>query len=328
MNLKHGIFTISLDFELYWGVRDKRGIDQYKDNLLGVRKAIPEILQVFGDNNIHATWATIGFIFFENSDDLSNDINKLLPTYSRKELSPYNYMAESSGLDPIYHFAPELIELIVKQKGQEIGTHTFSHYYCLEEGQSLEQFEEDILTAVNVAQRKNISIKSLVFPRNQWNTKYLPSLVDLGIQCYRGNESSWIYRASDDEGQNKFQRAFRLTDAYLNLSGPNTYDLSACTQEKPFNFPSSRFLRPYSKKIAFLDGFRLRRIKHAMSHAAFNNKIFHLWWHPHNFGVNTKENIAFLTKIIAHYHTLHDNYEMASLNMGELCQLTGTKNES
>lgn len=320
MNLKQGVFTVSLDFELYWGVRDKLSIEQYEDNLLGVRKAIPEILRVFESSNIHATWATVGFLFFNDSNELNQNLPELLPTYNRKEFSPYNYI-DTSTLDPRYHFAPDLIKFILEHKGQEIGTHTFSHYYCLEDGQSLEQFEEDIKAAIKAAEHVDAPIRSLVFPRNQWNAKYLSSLDKLGIQCFRGNERNWIYKASYDEGQSKFQRAFRLADAYLNLSGYNTYDLTSCAEEKPFNFPSSRFLRPYSKKLAFLDRLRLRRIKKAMNHAARKNKIFHLWWHPHNFGVNINKNISFLSKIVSHYETLSKEYGMKSLNMGDICNL-------
>ena len=89
-----GIFTVSLDFELYWGIRDKRSIEQYKHNLQGVRKAVPEMLRLFSDNDIHATWATVGFIFFNDADDLNRNIPKLLPTYHREELSPYKYIKE------------------------------------------------------------------------------------------------------------------------------------------------------------------------------------------------------------------------------------------
>ncbi|MCB1984262.1 MAG: polysaccharide deacetylase family protein [Burkholderiales bacterium] len=325
MNLKQGIFTVSLDFELYWGVRDKLSIEQYGDNLLGVRKAIPEILRVFENSDIHATWATVGFLFFNDSDELSKHLPELQPTYSREELSPYKYM-DTSTLDPKYHFAPDLINNILEHKGQEIGTHTFSHYYCLENGQLLEQFEADIKAAIKAAERVNAPTKSFVFPRNQWNATYLSSLDKLGIQCFRGNEGNWIYKASDDEGQNKLQRAFRLADTYLNLSGYNTFDLASCAEERPFNIPSSRFLRPYSKKLAFLDGLKLRRIKKAMSHAASNNKIFHLWWHPHNFGVNINKNISFLSKIADHYDTLSKEYGMKSLNMGEICNLLEPNN--
>lgn len=327
MSLKNGIFTVSLDFELYWGVRDKRDIEQYKYNLQGVRTAVPEILRMFHENNVHATWATVGFLFFNDSADLHKHIPTLLPKYNKEELSPYEYIKQNPELSAKYHFAPELIDLIMKHCGQEIGTHTFSHYYCLEEGQTLDQFEEDIISAIEIAQRKGISIKSLVFPRNQWNSKYLPILNKLGVQCYRGNESSWMYKATDDTGQKNLHRALRLADTYLNLSGHNTYNLEDCTQDRPFNFPASRFLRPYSDKLAFLNRLRLRRIKNAMENAAINNRIFHLWWHPHNFGVNIDENTDFLAKIIEHYKYLEQNYGMESLNMGELCLLAGAGNE-
>lgn len=326
MNLKHGVFTVSLDFELFWGVRDKRSIEQYKNNLLGVRKLMPEMLRIFSDNDIHATWATVGFLFFKDTNELNKNIPKLLPEYSREELSPYKYIQEISNLDAAYHFAPDLIELILKHEGQEIGTHTFSHYYCLEKGQSLAQFEEDIISAIEIAKRKNISTKSLVFPRHQWDKEYLSVLTKLGMQCYRGNESSWIYKASDDAGQNMFRRAIRLLDAYFNLSGYNTYDLKDCIKEKPFNFPASRFLRPYSNKLAFLDRLRLRRIKNAMDDAAINNRIFHLWWHPHNFGANTNENNGFLAEILKHYTILNERHGMKSLNMGEICNLIEANN--
>jgi peptidoglycan/xylan/chitin deacetylase (PgdA/CDA1 family) len=325
MILEHGIFTVSLDFELYWGVRDKQSIIQYKQNLRGVRRAITEMLRVFSGNHIHVTWATVGFLFCKDLYDLNEYIPKVCPKYENEELSPYKYIEQRTELDPIYHFAPELIDLIQKYDGQEIASHTFSHYYCLEEGQSVDEFEEDISLAIKIAERRGISIKSLVFPRNQWNPEYISVLTRFGIQCYRGNESNWIYNASNDEDQGIFQRAVRLIDSHLNISGHNVYDLHRCVNGKPFNFQSSRFLRPYSGKLAILDGLRLNRIKRSMSYAAKNKKIFHLWWHPHNFGINTNKNVNFLLDIIKHYIFLKKRYDMKSLNMCELSELCNGK---
>ena len=66
MESKYGIFTVSLDFELYWGVRDKRTIEDYEKNLEGAKKAIEVILEVFEEYEVHATWATVGFLFAKN----------------------------------------------------------------------------------------------------------------------------------------------------------------------------------------------------------------------------------------------------------------------
>jgi peptidoglycan/xylan/chitin deacetylase (PgdA/CDA1 family) len=279
-------------------------------------------LRLFTAYHVHATWATVGFLFFKDIADLSKSIPDLLPTYHRQKLSPYKYASETPYLDPEYHFAPDLIDLIREHDGQEIGTHTFSHYYCLEEGQSVAQFEADLLAALEVAKRRGISIISLVFPRNQWNADYLSTLHKLGVRCYRGNESSWMYDASNDAGQGKLQRACRFVDAYLNLSGYHTYRLEDCIREPPFNFPASRFLRPYSARLAILDGWRLRRITNAMADAAATKRLFHLWWHPHNFGSDTQRNVEFLCRILEHYKRLRCRYGMVSLNMGELSLLS------
>jgi hypothetical protein len=70
-----------------------------------------------------------------------------------------------------------------------------------------------------------------------------------------------------------------------------------------------------------LDWLRFRRIKGQMLHAAKKGEIFHLWWHPHNFGMHTKENLAFLTKILEYYAKLQEKYEMQSLNMEEIARM-------
>lgn len=323
MNDNHGIFTISLDFELYWGMRDIISIEAYKAHLLGARKAIPEMLHSFAKHQVHATWATVGLLFFQDSQQLKQHLPASIPDYQHKNLSVYRYIndaeAQAVTLEPEYHFAPELIDAIQQTQGQEVATHTFSHYYCREEGQTLTDFKNDIASAIDIAKQKSIAIKSLVFPRNQWHPDYLAALDGLGVQSFRGTEAGWMYQASDYKGQlNSLNRAVRLLDAYINISGHNTYRYADCTTKKPFNFPSSRQLRPYSKKLAFLDGLRLHRIKRAMTHAAKNNEIFHLWWHPHNFGVDREQNMAFLEKILQHYDTLHNDYDMQSFNMAEL----------
>jgi len=63
-NPDFGALVISLDFELHWGMRDKCAPDgPYRENLLGARKAIPWILDLFEEFDVAATWATVGFLF-------------------------------------------------------------------------------------------------------------------------------------------------------------------------------------------------------------------------------------------------------------------------
>ncbi len=317
-----GALVVSLDFELRWGDLEAFAREEYRENLLGVRRAIPEMLRLFAEHGIHATWATVGFLFFSGRDELLANLPDILPDYTKKGLSPYPLIAgtgNSEEEDPL-HYAPSLIEQIAVAPHQEIATHTFSHYYCLEDGQTGEAFRADLRAARRIAREKGIELRSLIFPRNQFNEKYLSICADEGIVAYRGNQRSWIYRASTSDGESCSKRVVRLADAYVNLSGHNGHEAAVLGKEPPFDIPASRFLRPASQRAAGLEWLRLQRIKNEMSHAARNGLLYHLWWHPHNFGANTDINIAFLRRVLMHYQELRERYGMESLNMREMAE--------
>lgn len=316
-----GILIISLDFELFWGVRDVVPLERYRENLLGVRQAIPAILRTFEEFGVHATWATVGFLFFDSKAELCAHVPEKLPRYDDARLSPYptvSSLGETESVDP-FHFGRSLLECIRSTPGQEIGTHTFSHYYALERGQNAETFRNDLLCAVRTGCEFGTQLRSLVFPRNQVNVSYLGICRELGITAYRGNERSWIYRERRGEDDSLPRRGARLLDSYLNLSGQHTYRLSDVARcGVPFNLPASRFLRPWSSRLHPLEERRLHRIEDAMTHAARTGEAFHLWWHPHNFGANLHQNMANLTRILTHYRILNKTYGMTSASMGEV----------
>jgi hypothetical protein len=81
---------------------------------------------------------------------------------------------------------------------------------------------------------------------------------------------------------------------------------------------SSRFLRPFSKRLSPLDGLRMRRIAKAMQEAAITGGTYHLWWHPENFGKNLSENMAVLTNVLDFFQRLRDAYGMQSRAMHEI----------
>ena len=316
---QNGFLIISLDFELFWGVRDKIELNKYQANIAGVRSAIPKMLDLFKKDGIHATWATIGFLFFETKQELLQGIPENIPDYKNKLYSSYHHIDNigQDEFDDPYHYAPSLIKLISTYPYQEIATHTFSHYYCLEKGQNSETFRADLKAAISVGKKYINSFQSLVFPRNQVNETYLSLCEEYGIKSYRGNEKSWLYAPRNDQNESYFRRLSRFLDAYIKLSGYNSYRIDEINQNNLINIAASRFLRPYSATLKFLEPIRLKRILSEMTHAAREAKIFHLWWHPHNFGTNTENNIQFLSEILAHYCHLRDKYGMNSLNMEE-----------
>ena len=319
--MNNGKFVISLDFELLWGVRDKMTIADYGENIRGVHTVIPRLLKLFSEHQIKGTFSTVGFLFFETKNDLLRNLPEIKPAYTNQKLSPYQDhlepVGENAAVDP-YHYAPQLIKLIQDCPGQEIGTHTFSHYYCLEEGQTKEAFRADLRSASKVAAQYGITLNSLIFPRNQFNSEYLQVCKEEGIQCYRGNEKSWIYKARSGADESVIRRVFRITDAYVNLSGHNCYSDDYMKAATPVNIPSSRFLRPFAAKLSLLENFRMKRIKSCMTYAAKKKLTYHLWWHPHNFGKDQDKNFSFLAAILDHYDQLHHRFGFQSYTMSEL----------
>jgi len=316
-----GKFIVSLDFELFWGVRDVRTMQEYGNNIIGVHEVIPRLLTAFDTYGINATFSIVGLLFFDNKKQVKENLPLKIPQYTDHNLSPYLGYIDTIGSDcekDKYHYAPHLIKLIRQYPAQEIGTHTFSHYYCLENGQNVDDFMADIIAAKKIAAVYGIQLTSLVFPRNQFNDHYLKACKDLGIICIRGNERSWIYQARNYDNESLVRRALRLIDAYVDISGHNCYTDDHLKSTMPVNIPASRFLRPFSKKIKMLDFLRIRRIKKGMTYAAKNKMTYHLWWHPHNFGVDQDENFAFLEKILIHYQQLNKLYGFQSCTMSEL----------
>lgn len=323
---KKSLFVISLDFELFWGMFDKVSLEQYGENIKGVHSAIPEILALFEHYGVHATWASVGMLMAQSKDELQTYLPDVVlrPAYSDMRASAYSHienvaLGEREDDDP-YHFGAKLVEMIIKTPGQELGSHTFSHYYVQDgDKNSSASFAADCDAFARIVKKFNTPVTSLVFPRNQVTRTALHTITEHGFSAYRGNPPHFLYSAKKEGAQtNIILRFLRLVDAYLNISGHHTFTLQHAALA---NIPASRFLRPYSSRLFFLEPLRIARIKNSMTHAAKRGQAFHLWWHPHNFGVNRKENLYALTQILAHYASLKERYGMESVSMREAAAL-------
>jgi hypothetical protein len=83
---------------------------------------------------------------------------------------------------------------------------------------------------------------------------------------------------------------------------------------------ASRFLRPASRSLRPLEPLRLRRITGALSQAARSGTIYHLWWHPHDFGADPDYSLKFLERVLQHFRHLSQLYGMRSSTMLEVAR--------
>ncbi len=259
----NGKFVISLDFELHWGMFDKKSVSDYHENLHNTREAIKKMVDLSNGYGVRLTFGTVGFLFAKNKEELKLFAPELRPNYNNKNLNPYpliENIGENEDQDP-YHYARNVVEEIALDKHHEIGTHTFSHYYCRADNQGKAEFEADLIAAKKIAAELEISLESIIFPRNQMQAEYLSICAEHGISSYRGNENAFAYRSQPFVPE-KLKKAFRFADSYLNIFGHGTYDLAKLKEQSKacINLPSSRFLRPFSRRFKKLESYKIKRI--------------------------------------------------------------------
>lgn len=316
-----GSLVISLDFEMMWGCHDWTTPEEYgRTNIKQIRIVINRLLNLFERYDIHVTFACVGMLMCNNKEDLLRYIPENKPSYYNQKWSPYkeNYINSISQSELFY--ASDIIAMLKLHERVEIASHTFSHYFCWEEGQTLEEFDADIKSAIKVAIKHGIKLDSIIFPRNQVNIDYLYVCSKYGISRFRG-----IAPEFSTKPENRFneirQRVGRLFDSYVNISGCATIKYSDIIEHSGVtNVPASRFLRPYNRKLALFDSLKLRRIKKEITQAAQNGELYHLWWHPHNFGNNIEKNMMFLEKILKHYKYCREEYGMNSFTIKEFTE--------
>jgi peptidoglycan/xylan/chitin deacetylase (PgdA/CDA1 family) len=281
---------------------------------------VPRMLDLFEENGIGVTWATVGSLFCENEEEWRVNLPDVLPEYIHEKYNPFIY-AQRHGIDASVswaHFAPGLVKKIAQYPGQELATHTFSHYYCLEAGQSVEAFAADLAVVQKLATEKTgRGLTSLVFPRNQFNEAYLKACWDAGITVIRSNPSVWYWSGIGNDDTSLMRRVFRTGDVYFPMGKSMSYPLSGVhhVPGEPVKLPASRLLRQYDPRLPILNRLRLNRILSEMTLAAGQNECYHLWWHPENFGAEPGACMEELKIILKHYKKLNALHGMESFPM-------------
>jgi hypothetical protein len=305
-----GALVISIDYERRWGVLHRSVDGTYRHNLLGVPDSVRGTLEMFGELGIAATWATVGFLMARTRAEREAFSPATRPDYRGAVIDPYREVTgEDEASDP-FHYGASLIPLITATPRQELATHTFSHLYSLAPGVTREAFRADLESAIAITvARAGVRPRSIVFPRNEHNPAFDDVLLELGIRCFRGVPKGWMWR-SGHEGL--ITRIARFVDASLPLAGAHTLRWDEIPRANgTFNVAASYFVRPLS------GSHRRNRIRSAIRHAAQKGEVVHIWWHPHNYGVRTRENLAILRSVLGEFARCREEFGMQSMTMLE-----------
>ena len=317
----NGVFIISLDFQMQWGAFDKRELDVERRVVLKntLARIVPKTLRLFEKYDMHATWAFVGMLLDKNKHDWQINKPSIQPKYNNPKLSSYDYfekVIKSHQLIDKYFFADKAINEIYNTPHQELASHTYSHYYCLEEGQTEEQFAVDLEKAKRTFNENGWDMYSMVFPRNQFTTKNLEGIKNVGVQSIRTNPALWFW----ENGNNKLSaRFFRLIDTYFSTTNKNLINHTDISKDQVgiLELPSSRFFSAHIPNMSILNDLRLKRILNEMTLAAKSKKYYHIWWHPENFGAFPDQYVAALETILKHFKVLQNEYGFTSMTMKE-----------
>ncbi len=315
----HGALVISLDFELHWGMRDHTAVDPaVTRTLVASRSMVVTLAELFARREVRATWATVGLLFATTAAEARAMSPATRPAYRMARFDPY---PEPIGLtedeDPL-HLAGSLVDRLATIRGQELASHTFSHFYCLEPGPGADAFAADLQAAQAAAARRGLRLRSLVLPRNQWNPGLAPMLVQTGFECYRGPQPGWAHRSRPDEDSGLAVRAVRLASTWAGPAVP-TFTWGELVEPSGLcNIPASAFLRPWAPSTKALQPLQDGRIVKSLRDAAGLGRIVHLWWHPHNFVAHPAENLERLHRLLDEFDRLRSSDGVDSLAMGDV----------
>ncbi len=316
---------ISLDFELHWGRFDKYELATHLPYYQNTVDTVPRILALFADKGIHATWATVGMLMAENRDEWENYLPTYLPEFRDKKLAAVDWYRKSGIREGLGLFAPELVRQILRTPFQELGSHTHSHYYTGIAGADTQSFKADLLAAKKIASEKfGAELRSLVFPRNQYDPQTLITAFECGFEVARTNPTDWFWENTAHESLLK--RIFRTGDTLFPIGRKTSFQLGSGGNGGIVKLPASRILRPFKGSSIFNEK-RIARIRSEINLACALGEVYHLWWHPHNFGHRPDENMKVLENLLNFVREKIDSGKLISQTMYECAGIDDRKQQ-
>ena len=312
---QRGVFTLSLDFELAWGSRDL--YDPINPLLAMARvtrsRVFEPLLAMLVEHNMVATWATVGSLFLSGAERRGcASFPDLTPPTHRWYPRPW-FETVPGGTEAEHpEFYARSLVVKLRDAGQEIGSHSFSHPIFGDAGCSRQAAETDVARCVAEAAHIGVTLRSFVFPRNV--AGHVDLLRKYGFTSWRGPEPSWYHRAGIPS---PVKRVAHMADVALARSAPTV---------RPFRDQHGLWVIPASASFFPMDGVRriipleqrVRRCIKGLDQAAVDGRICHLWFHPINLASDPERMLGALRRVIQHASELRDRGRIEVLPMGEV----------
>ena len=108
--MRKGNFIVSLDFELHWGAPELWDLNEMREYFNDTRIGIPLVLKLFEKHEIHATWATVGFLFAKDKKQLLEYVQRW-EEYLKKDIENKDIESIEESTENVEHWKVKLAEL-------------------------------------------------------------------------------------------------------------------------------------------------------------------------------------------------------------------------
>jgi hypothetical protein len=279
--LERAAFTVSLDFELMWGTKDRPYGESFRKLCeIERREVVDRLLGLLTAYGIRATWGVVGNLFFKRDHE-----------------------------DPLL-YGSELIEKIRRcPVQQEIGSHTMTHAVLGSPHCTAAMAERELDDWVRVARANAVDFQTLILPRNCIG--YLDLAKRHGFRCYRGEEPVWY------ESQPRVVQRFGHLLEILLARTP----VSVMPQENAgmWSIPGSMLYTPAFGLRRYVPVWlRVLRAKRGLNAALRQKRLFHLWFHPTDLTRRTEAMLDGLRQIFERAASLRDAGQLDILPMRDL----------
>lgn len=308
-----GVFTISLDFELVWGSRDLVRGDMTRllaEARVTRTKVFDALLGLLVAHGIVATWATVGHLFLGEAARVGGVLHPevVVPRHAWHPTSWFEGIPAGTEAEHPEYYGRSLL-LRLRDAGQDIGSHSFSHPIFGDAGCSREAADTDLARCVSAAEALGIRLRAFVFPRNR------PGHVDLlarhGFTCWRSVEPVWYQRTGVPRAVG---RLVHLGEVAMASRPPVVVPFRDahglwCIPASGSFLPTAgvRRLIPLRQRVA--------RAVRGIDAAVATHRLSHLWLHPINLAAEPDRLVGAIRQIIEHAARQRDAGRLEILSM-------------
>ena len=306
-----GLFTVSIDLELAWGICDIPLTAADREALAKEREIVGRILDLFQRYDMRATWAIVAHLLLQNCPHVSGKLHPDFPRpVTRARNREWFFQVSPDPSDQLW-YGRDVVDIVRRAKPvQEIGSHSFCHLPFSEELTDSAAIRADLHRARSIHEQNALPFEVFVFPRN--TVGFLRELSEAGIRAYRGKSARWYHSIPVAA----VQRALNL--AYFLLGVPPRTVTATVDEFGSVNVPDSMLLLGRGGIRRCVSAETLSSMASAgLERAARSGETFHLWFHVSNFAYRTDGQFSVLENILGHAGRLREDGRLEVRTVGE-----------